>query len=294
MAGTMEKISNTTKYRDRKVILLDLEEDCTSSLENLGIMDCAYTETSPPFEMIRRGALEDTHFNLVYNLEGTMLLETDTNQYRVNPGDFIYIPSWENRRFVSTCDSVMKKIFIRIRGESKSILKYDRVIVQSSREYINISAAFLSLADELGKKDKYSKAIARLQSELFGYYLMRELQHLNTKSGSRMADFHNLWNEIQKNPQKNWTIEEMAAFIGVSSSHIFTLTKDLSLPPPIQKLREIRMNLAKTMLLSESMKLSDIAHQIGYTTEFAFSKAFKKQCSVSPGQYRKLHGHPLQ
>ena len=56
--------------------------------------------------------------------------------------------------------------------------------------------------------------------------------------------------------------------------------------PPIHYLTLWRMQLAARLLADRSMKVAAVAHEVGYQSEAAFSRAFKNATGVSPGHWR--------
>jgi AraC-like DNA-binding protein len=56
--------------------------------------------------------------------------------------------------------------------------------------------------------------------------------------------------------------------------------------PPIQYLTQWRMQIAAKRLADPSAKVAAIAHEVGYESEAAFSRAFKKVVGRSPSQWR--------
>jgi transcriptional regulator GlxA family with amidase domain len=56
---------------------------------------------------------------------------------------------------------------------------------------------------------------------------------------------------------------------------------------PLGWLTEHRLRLAQDRLLSTDLGLAGIASDIGYASEFAFAKAFKRHFGVAPGAYRR-------
>ena len=56
--------------------------------------------------------------------------------------------------------------------------------------------------------------------------------------------------------------------------------------PPIQYLTQWRMQIAAKRLLDPGVKILAVAHEVGYESEAAFSRAFKKFVGRSPGQWR--------
>jgi AraC-like DNA-binding protein len=84
----------------------------------------------------------------------------------------------------------------------------------------------------------------------------------------------------------SWTIGELAKRIGLSRSVLAERFGDLVGMPPMQYLGMWRMQMASGMLSGGSASVASIAEAIGYESEAAFSRAFKKIVGVSPSVWR--------
>ena len=83
-------------------------------------------------------------------------------------------------------------------------------------------------------------------------------------------------------PVQNWTIEELAKQVGVSRSLLAERFTDLVGIPPMQYLAKWRMQIASELLTGGNAKVATVAVEIGYASEAAFSRAFKKMVGMSP------------
>jgi AraC-like DNA-binding protein len=81
-------------------------------------------------------------------------------------------------------------------------------------------------------------------------------------------------------------LEELASQAGASRSALADRFAQLVGCPPIQYLTQWRMQLAAKRLSDPSVKISAVAGEVGYESEAAFSRAFKKFVGQSPGQWR--------
>ena len=88
-------------------------------------------------------------------------------------------------------------------------------------------------------------------------------------------------------PAQNWTIEELATQIGLSRSLLAERFTNLVGIPPMQYLTKWRMQIASDLLTSGSATVAIVAAEIGYASEAAFSRAFKKMVGVSPSAWRR-------
>jgi AraC-like DNA-binding protein len=91
---------------------------------------------------------------------------------------------------------------------------------------------------------------------------------------------------IHSRPSAHWTVASMAQLAGMSRAAFARKFAATVGTPPSTYLTNLRMALAESALLSPSSTLSSVATSIGYTTEFAFSDAFKRHTGTTPGRWR--------
>ncbi|MEU0543718.1 AraC family transcriptional regulator [Nocardia sp. NPDC005978] len=97
---------------------------------------------------------------------------------------------------------------------------------------------------------------------------------------------------IHEAPEKNWTVPELSELAGVSRATLarrFTATVG---EPPLAYVTRWRMLTAARLLRETDTPLAGIARKVGYQSEFAFAKAFKREYSLAPGQYRRAIDAP--
>jgi AraC-like DNA-binding protein len=86
---------------------------------------------------------------------------------------------------------------------------------------------------------------------------------------------------------RRWTLDELAAQAGSSRSVLAERFAQLVGQPPMQYLTQWRMQLAARLLTDPSAKVVAVADAIGYKSEAAFSRAFKKSVGVAPTAWRR-------
>ncbi len=94
---------------------------------------------------------------------------------------------------------------------------------------------------------------------------------------------------LQAEPAKRWTVERLARAVGLSRAAFARRFAAISGRSPLRYLTELRLALAATRLEQADESLAEIAQHVGYTSEFSFSRAFKRQYGVAPGLFRRLH-----
>ncbi|MGW1803701.1 AraC family transcriptional regulator [Streptomyces sp. NPDC002078] len=92
---------------------------------------------------------------------------------------------------------------------------------------------------------------------------------------------------IHAEPARAWTVAELGAAGGLSRAAFARRFTALVGEPPLTYLTWWRMTTAGRLLRSDDLSLRQIADRTGYTSEFAFAKAFKREYGMAPGQYRR-------
>jgi AraC family transcriptional regulator, alkane utilization regulator len=92
---------------------------------------------------------------------------------------------------------------------------------------------------------------------------------------------------IHESPQAPWTVATLADSVAMSRSSFAAKFKELTDVTPLDYVTSWRMHKAQALLANGSLNLSEIAEQVGYHSEAAFSKAFKRETGHSPGNFRK-------
>jgi AraC-like DNA-binding protein len=88
-------------------------------------------------------------------------------------------------------------------------------------------------------------------------------------------------------PTAAWTLEVLVEEVGVSRSRLAESFTRFVGQSPMQYLTRWRLQLAARMLADGSAKVAAVAREVGYESEAAFSRAFKRFAGVPPAQWRR-------
>jgi AraC-like DNA-binding protein len=91
---------------------------------------------------------------------------------------------------------------------------------------------------------------------------------------------------LHDTPAYPWTLDELAREAGGSRSILSERFTQLVGQPPMHYLTGWRMQLAAGLLDERSAKVSAVAREVGYDSEAAFSRAFKKLTGMAPAAWR--------
>ena len=92
---------------------------------------------------------------------------------------------------------------------------------------------------------------------------------------------------IRDRPADSWTQESLALKVGQSRSVFAERFADFVGIPAIQYLARWRLTLASQLLDNRSLSVAQAGAEVGYESEAAFNRAFKKRVGTAPGTWRK-------
>ncbi|MDR5815378.1 MULTISPECIES: AraC family transcriptional regulator [unclassified Caballeronia] len=99
---------------------------------------------------------------------------------------------------------------------------------------------------------------------------------------------------LHRNPERDWTVESLAAAAGMSRSRFSARFVELAGETPIGHLTSYRMYLASDALRHTRQRLIEIAERVGYASEKAFIRAFRRWSGMAPKQYARSEARSLR
>ena len=97
----------------------------------------------------------------------------------------------------------------------------------------------------------------------------------------------NALQQMHNNPHSAWTLDKMAEKVGMSRAAFAKKFKELVGQPMFEYLTMLRIQRAKELLRETRLPLYEVASRVGYESDLAFTKTFKKHTGTTPTRYRK-------
>ena len=171
-----------------------------------------------------------------------------------------------------------------------SVLKLD-VRATASGAWIESSFRFAASEIAAGRLGS-TTVIAKLSELLFVEAVSQFVSNLPAErrgwlAGLRDPQIGRALAVLHARPTEPWTAETLALEVGMSRSVFAERFTSLVGQPPMQYLTLWRMHVAAQRLREGRGSVAQIGFAIGYESEAAFSRAFKRQFGTSPGTWRK-------
>jgi AraC family transcriptional regulator, activator of mtrCDE len=94
---------------------------------------------------------------------------------------------------------------------------------------------------------------------------------------------------VHENPGQSWTMQSMASLACMSRSAFAERFAQLMKMPPMQYVTQWRVSVAEGLLRDRKLSVAAIAEQLGYSSEAAFRRLFKRVSGLCPGSIRATH-----
>jgi AraC-like DNA-binding protein len=134
--------------------------------------------------------------------------------------------------------------------------------------------------------------LARLSELLFVEAVRRLIDTQPAESSGWLAGVRDRFvgralSMLHAQPAYAWTVDELARKAGLSRSALAQRFAELVGQPPMQYLARWRLQIAAQQILAGNKSLAAVAEQIGYESEAAFNRAFKREYGMPPAGWRK-------
>jgi AraC-like DNA-binding protein len=134
--------------------------------------------------------------------------------------------------------------------------------------------------------------VARLTELLYVEVLRRYMQQLPSGQTGWLAGVKDLevgraLRLLHARPERQWNVDDLAREVGVSRSGLAQRFTELTGEAPMRYLTGWRIQLAKQLILQAGLPIAEVANRVGYESEAAFNRAFKRHVGAPPVAWRK-------
>jgi AraC-like DNA-binding protein len=161
----------------------------------------------------------------------------------------------------------------------------------SGPEWLRIGLNFLALEAELyrpGRDTLINRLIGMFLIECVRDYVEQLPEEANNwLTAVRDPYLSPALSAIHDRPTHPWTVADLAGLACLSRSAFHERFSEVIGMPPLAYLTEHRLRLAAWHLAQQDLSINRISERVGYTSETAFSQAFRRQYGMTPSQYRK-------
>ena len=239
-----------------------------------------------------------TYHRLNYILSGHPYYHSQGRRIDLEPGCLIYLPPNMSLR-IDPDKPPVELMFINFEVTALDKLEYFRNFISDifthqhvhdkDEDLLNI----LKTIEQIGAENALGSAL-EIQNhfENLFFHIVRLSNRFrlpkNTAAPGTGSDILLLaMNYINANMHKRFHLNEMADALNISENYLYKLFVSKTGKSPATFITDLRMDTAKSALANPNLPIKAIASNLGYPDASHFSTAFKRECGMSPRQYRQ-------
>ncbi|HEX6168823.1 MAG TPA: AraC family transcriptional regulator [Chitinophagaceae bacterium] len=166
-----------------------------------------------------------------------------------------------------------------------------RILLQNNcpilSEVKEVGDLFHNMQNEfINQEIGYVSSVNQLIDQLF-ILTARQLTHQNNSRRDFPQTFMKLEQSLRENLSHQWTLEEMAALVGLGTTAFSEKVKNYTGFSPLNYLINIRITEAIKLLKRPDVHVTDIALDVGFYSSQHFATTFKKLTGYTPSDFRK-------
>jgi AraC-like DNA-binding protein len=152
--------------------------------------------------------------------------------------------------------------------------------------------AQLAAEESAHKRPGADALLERLSEMMFVDAVRRHVDQLPQESTGWLAGLRDRFVSralglLHEQPATDWTVEELGRQVGLSRSALHERFVELIGQPPMQYLTQWRMQCASRLLRETGASVASVAFDVGYDSEAAFARAFKRAAGLPPAAWRR-------
>lgn len=226
-------------------------------------------------------------FLLFYIRSGSMALRLDGRLYKASDHHAVLIDCRRPQEYYATSD--LEFIWIHFDGANSRAF-YEKIVQMRDKVFaVHDGGVLFRAMHELVSDCGRAGGLPEIVRSQRMYAILCQLLLPRTAAGRYGASpVDRALDYIRLHLGEKLTIRDVADSVGLSPSHFSRLFHSATALSPYEYILLQRMDRAKTLLVTTTYSVKEIAYMVGYGNEATFTTAFSDKVGVSPRAYRKL------
>ncbi len=230
---------------------------------------------------------------LIYCINGWGTVHIKDRFFQVTPDSYIIIPAGEPHSYWASEESPWSIYWLHFAGaKTQHFNKFCCQVIPISRasnarvdDRINQFNELLTALEMGFSKENIEYANLCLNSILASFFYVNTFRSVKGIRSSNLIDLSVFY--MQQNLTKCLKIEDIAAHVKLSKSHLSKLFRNKTGSSPINYFINLKMQEAIRLLTNKSFRIKEVAFKLGYSDQYYFSRIFTKQIGTSPASFLK-------
>ena len=219
-------------------------------------------------------------------------LELSRTAVPLKPGGCIIYPP-DVPQYVSAQGPLLYS-FVHITAEASALLRQFKLPLGQpfyARDTEALASILEKMEPEFFSQNPYREEMLDTMLKALLIILTRsagEIAPILQQKQEKHLDIKEIRQHVLSNPQRKWTVAEMAQMMSLSPSRFHAVYKDVFGTAPMHDVIEAKIEYAKSLLLSNKhYSLPQVAELLGYNDQYHFIRQFRTETGMTPGAFRK-------
>ncbi len=279
-------------YGDRSVVLSKKQ---LSAIKNnplfgqLFISDIGfYPHARNHFRKRKKGNKEHI---LIYCIDGKGIIHTGENIYKLYPNTFFIINAYEAHSYWASKEDPWSIYWLHFGGDRSfqfkqyfhKVFSIEPAMNSRINDRINLFNEILTSLESGFSKNNIEYANLCLNSLLASFFYWDTYRTVRGLKSSDPVDESILY--MQKNIEHDLKIKDLSTHVNLSESHYSKLFKNKTGSSPLDYFINLKMQEAIRLLTNRSMRIKEVAYNLGYNDPCYFSRIFTKHIGANPRSF---------
>lgn len=205
-----------------------------------------------------------------------------------NEGSFIFFRPFEKQEHIHLDNITGEFYYVHFNApDDFNLFGFESSVVYATKPSAKVRDIFEEIISELQTKQPAYEVLC--VSKLFNIIslLIRKTEKESAPQGRYFDKISFVIQKMNKEYEKNYTLDEYAKMCNMSKFHFLRIFKDITGASPLEYRNKIRLDHAKELLVDTNIPINEIGRSVGYSSDTYFCDAFKTKIGISPSQYRK-------
>ncbi|MFO1446212.1 AraC family transcriptional regulator [Bacillus sp. Bva_UNVM-123] len=224
-------------------------------------------------------------------IEGEALLEIDQERIEVGKDMAISCMPGQTMGLLQASEDFKGYVFffgLFVEDKNHSLQLSENICLFSNEHRLTISEKVAILCHKLYQEWKSDESLCKFRCQIdFQEMMFLIIAHSSIEKEKMYLSLVGVKQYIEANYKKDITIQQLAKLVKLSPKYFADLFKKKFGKTVMDYVSELRLQAAKCYMHKGKMKIREIAHEVGYTDEFYFSRKFKKEIGLTPSNYMK-------
>jgi AraC family transcriptional regulator of arabinose operon len=229
---------------------------------------------------------------MFYILDGEGYVEVDGTRYYPAPGQLLVMPAGTRQAYSSVNDNGFTKYWCYFKakiGDADLFRMFDFPVSIEMKDKGRTAQLFQQLVFHFQQRRRTSSLMIKASMlELLTHFIDHALEDFPPQSRNEKTEkISMILNYIEQHLAERITVEQLAQLAHYHPNYFIRYFHNILGASPVQYMKHLRMEKAKTLLLSTSLPVSEIAREVGIEHS-NFTPMFKKHTGFLPSAFRDI------